>query len=115
MLFDRLNNAFVHRLTLSFCQENLHLLHYLRANANVLKCEVGLLSIGDTSKAIDYALVDFLGAHLKPSTYETLMFHGLREDYAMFFARDAWRGNVKHLTYIVSQYPTNGGVVNTKN
>lgn len=109
--FRRLKNAFVHRLILSFGTENLPVLYYLRGNANDLQCRVSVLRIYN-SVGIDYALVDFLGAHLKPQVYERPTVREFREDYAMLFANDALRGSVKHLVYEVSKQestPNSGG------
>lgn len=109
-LFHQLNNAFVDRLTFSFRRKDLTLPYYLRANASDLQCQIGALRIEGTSEAIDYALVDFLGACLKPQIYvvwmgqeQALMRRELCEDYAMLLKHDVLRGNVKHLECEVSK------------
>lgn len=105
MLFIRINNAFIHRLTASFRQENLPLLNYLRGNADKLQCRIRVLHIDGTAERIDDGVVLFLGVHLQPQVYETTVAFELREDYAMLFAHDALRGNIKHLAYKVSKSP----------
>ncbi|KAH7716293.1 hypothetical protein AAVH_16292 [Aphelenchoides avenae] len=92
-LFHRLNNSFIRRLALSFLPEDLPAPYYLQANAD--------------NEEIDGALVDFLGVHLKPQTYEasTGVFADLAKDYAMLFTRNALRGNIKHLVYSLCEAP----------
>lgn len=102
MLFHRVNNAFVRRLTLSFDRSHLALPYFLRANANELQCQVGALRVESTPAAIDYALVDFLGVHLQPQAYEVSRISALREDHVLLFKRDALCDKVKHLVYEVS-------------
>ncbi|KAH7714037.1 hypothetical protein AAVH_18610 [Aphelenchoides avenae] len=99
MLFGRVNNSYIHRLTLSFRPENRLRLYHLRSHANHLQCQVRALRIDATAERIDYGLVDFLGVHLEPQVFETSMTREFREDYAMLFACNALRGNVKHLAY----------------
>lgn len=108
MLFHQINNAFINSLSVSFLPEDRLLPFYLRANADVLHCKVGVLHVNGLPEGkaddIDYALIDFLGVSLKPQAYETSMTGELREDYAMLFTYDALRGNVKHVAYWVSMY-----------
>lgn len=59
-IFYRVNNAFVHRLALSFLREDIPVPYYLRANANELQCQIGVLCTEETYEAVDYTLVDFL-------------------------------------------------------
>ncbi|KAH7673225.1 hypothetical protein AAVH_42295, partial [Aphelenchoides avenae] len=104
MFFHFANNAFIYRLTPSFRPENLPFPYYLRANVKNLQCQVGALHIVKaTEEVIDYALVDFLGSHLKPRIYETSIAGELPEDYAMLFAHKALRGNLTHLLYEVGK------------
>ncbi|KAH7707700.1 hypothetical protein AAVH_25055 [Aphelenchoides avenae] len=100
-LLRRVKNAFVHRLTVDFREESLPILHHLRANADDLQCQAGALHIEATADAIDYVLVDFMGAHLKPRICETSMDDYGQEEYAMLLARKALRGTVKHVEYQV--------------
>lgn len=102
MLFRRVNNAFIHRLTLSFHRMDLALPYYLRTNADELQCHVRILRIEGVAEAIDAALVDFLGVQMKPKVYETQMWN-LHEDYIMLFTHDALRGSIAHLAYEVSR------------
>lgn len=95
MRLNRVNNAFVRQLTLSFRLEDLALLRYLRANAGNMQCRIGTVRL-DGQKAA----VDFLGVHLKPQICKTGLFEH-REDYAMLIAHNALRGNVKHFVYEV--------------
>lgn len=103
--FHRVNNDFIRRLSLSFDHVSLPLLQGLRQNASNLQCHVITLHIGDTSEAIDNALVDFVGDHLKPQVYElsTDVDTEFSENHAMLFTHDALRGNVAHLVYTVSK------------
>lgn len=87
-IFHRVNNAFIARLELNFHEENLRLPYHLRANADVLQCQIGALCIEDTSARIDYALLDFLGFQLKPQSYATSIVGELRQDYVLLFAHD---------------------------
>ncbi|KAH7712433.1 hypothetical protein AAVH_20237, partial [Aphelenchoides avenae] len=101
MLFHRVSNAFIYRLSLSFLRVDLPLPYYLRAHANDLHCRVRTLHIKNAAVAIDYALVDFLGACLKPQVYETspvgsTSFH---KRYAMLFTNDTLRRSVSHVVY----------------
>lgn len=105
MLYHRINNAFIERLALSFRQRALCHLKYLRANAEDIQCKIGTLRIDGCAAAVDYALIDFLGGHLKPKIYETWMYDLLRRDYATLFAHNALRGKVTHLVYEVSNNP----------
>lgn len=100
-LFHRINNAFVRRLTLSFYRAELLYLDYLRANANNLQCQIRRLHIEDSGKDIDYALLDFLGVHLKPQIYEATILFAHREDIIMLFTRTALRDTVRHVVYWV--------------
>ncbi|KAH7712431.1 hypothetical protein AAVH_20235, partial [Aphelenchoides avenae] len=97
IVFRRVNNAFVRRLTLSFDRAHLPPLNHLRANAKKLQCHIRALRIESTEAAIDYALVDFLGAHLKPQAYEVSKTGELRENHVKLFKHDALRDKVKHL------------------
>ncbi|KAH7709225.1 hypothetical protein AAVH_23516 [Aphelenchoides avenae] len=87
-LFDRVNNAFVDRLVLSFRRENLSVLHGLRARVDDLQCQIRALRVTDAVEedgnkvALDYALIDFLGVHLKPQLYEATT---SEEGHAMLF------------------------------
>lgn len=110
-LFRRVKNAFVHRLTVDFRATSLPLLHHLRTNADDLQCQIGALHIAASEEGVDYALVDFLGARLKPRVFETSMDGGGQEDYAMLLAHNALRGNIKHLEYHASYFPP---IVNQK-
>lgn len=101
-IFHRVKKAFVHRLWLSFDQEHAPLLQRLRENTDDLQCRIRVLHIGNAWVAIDYALVDFLGAHLKPLIYETSIEHEFSEDYSLLFRHNALRGNLKHLEFEVS-------------
>lgn len=66
-----------------------------------MQCRLGVLHVMDPQEVIDYALVDFIGVHLKPQGYE-LSSDTVDEDYVMLFNQDALRGSVKHLSYEVS-------------
>ncbi|KAH7712783.1 hypothetical protein AAVH_19857, partial [Aphelenchoides avenae] len=99
VLFHCVNNAFIYRLTLDFRPENLPFFAYLRANANELQCQVGALIIICFEAGIDYALIDFVGVHLKPQVYKMSMANEFREDYAMLIAHNALRGSVTQLDY----------------
>lgn len=106
MLFRRVNNAYIRRLAFDFHPANLRFLHYLRANAGGLQCQIQTLRISGSSADIDYALVDFLGANLKPQVYEGVASrwgYDLRDDYVMLFTCNALRRNVKRLAYDVSK------------
>ncbi|KAH7691414.1 hypothetical protein AAVH_40070 [Aphelenchoides avenae] len=46
---------------------------------------------------IDYAVLDFVGAHLKPQVYETTILD--IPDYVMLFSYKALCGHIKHLEY----------------
>lgn len=105
IVFRRVNNAFVRRLTLSFDRAHLPPLNHLRANAKKLQCHIRALRIESTEAAIDYALVDFLGAHLKPQAYEVSKTGELRENHVKLFKHDALRDKVKHLVYEASKCP----------
>ncbi|KAH7699308.1 hypothetical protein AAVH_33587, partial [Aphelenchoides avenae] len=98
-LFRRVNNAFIRRLVIDFLPKDLPLPYYLWANADDLQCQIRALSFRATGERIDYALVDFLGTHLKPRICETWSVNELSEDYVMLFTRDALRGNVTHLVF----------------
>lgn len=105
MIFRRVNNAFVHRLALSFRSENLPFLYHLRANSNDLQCRVKALHIENVDNAaeIDYTLVGFLGVHLKPRVYEMSTWAAsVKEAFVTLFANNAFGGNMKHLVYEVS-------------
>lgn len=65
MLFNRLNNAFIHRMSLRFCSKILPLLYYLQANASDLQCPIGALHTRPSGEVIDHALVEFIGVHLQ--------------------------------------------------
>ncbi|KAH7721306.1 hypothetical protein AAVH_11156 [Aphelenchoides avenae] len=52
-----------------------------------------------TNEAIDYDLVVFMGARIKPRIYETSMDDNDQEEYAMLLAHNALRGTVKHVEY----------------
>ncbi|KAH7707705.1 hypothetical protein AAVH_25061 [Aphelenchoides avenae] len=101
-LFRRVNNAFIHQLTLNFCREDLRLAQYLRENVGNLQCQLRVLRTRSTSDAIDYDLVDFLGAYFKPPVYATYMHGEVREEYAMLFTCNALRSSVTHVVYHVS-------------
>lgn len=109
-LVRRINNAYIHRLTLSFHRMDLPLPYYLRANADRLRYHVRALSIDDTVEVeayggkvgIDSALVDFLGSRLKPQIFLASMWT-LREEYAMIFKHDALRSSVRRLEYEASK------------
>lgn len=106
MLFHRFNNAFIHRLELSFRPQDLVLPYYLQAKADELQCQVRVLCISDEAARIDYVLIDFLGTRLKPQVYETWSSsRGCHEDYVMLFMHKALRGTVKNLVYDVSKTP----------
>ncbi|KAH7716288.1 hypothetical protein AAVH_16287 [Aphelenchoides avenae] len=98
-LFHRVNNAFIHQLTLNFFRECLRLPYYLLANSTELQCKIRTLQVDALDNDIDYALVDFIGVHLKPQVYEAWVDVGTNEEYVMLFARNAVRGNVKYLEY----------------
>lgn len=102
MLFHRVDNAYVYRWTISFRRVDLWRLYRLREKANDLQCQIEILRILDITDAIDYALVDFLGVHLKPRVYNLSTSGQLRQDYATLFKHDSLRGNLKHLHYNVS-------------
>lgn len=109
--FHDINNSFVDRLSLSFRPEDRPFLYYLRANADDLQCHIGALHLEyllgevehDTEGPVDYALVEFLGVHLKPRIYEMSANKEFREDYAMLFTYGALRSSVKQLVYKVSE------------
>lgn len=105
MVFRRVDNAFIHRLELTFEPANRALFRSLSANTDELQCHVGTFYPFLAHVQIDYVLVDFLCNLLKPQTYETEMAVERREDYAMLFTRAALRGSIKHLEYKVSQHP----------
>lgn len=77
----------------------------MRANASELQCQIRALNTKDSPAGIDYALVDFLGFHLKPQVYEASIgaAPARSNEYAMLFTRNALRGSVKHLVYEVSK------------
>lgn len=102
-LFHRVNNAFIRRLSLRFDRGDLPIPYYLRANGDGLQCEVKHLVVQASEEQIAYALVDFLGTHIKPRVCEIWGDTELIEDYTMLFTRDALRGSVKHLVYLVSK------------
>ncbi|KAH7703897.1 hypothetical protein AAVH_28927 [Aphelenchoides avenae] len=105
-LFHRTNNAFVHRLALSFDEGNSLLLDCLQANTDELQCQVQILAtVGvDVEIDIDDALVIFVGTHLAPQIYHTSMFE-FRADYAMLFAHAALRGSIQHLKHELHYHP----------
>lgn len=110
--FHCINNCFVDRLTLSFRPNTHPFLYYLRARANDLQCHIRALHLeyfiweNDVrEEEIDYALVDFLGVHLKPNVFEMSAHYECCEDNAMLFTHGALRENVKHLAYKVSEAP----------
>lgn len=119
VLFHRFNNAFIQELSLRFDGESLRLPYYLKARANDLQCLIRSLHVGATEHGIDYGVVDFVGAHLKPEIYETKMVDRnlpdydsvLTQDYIMLFSRNALRGNVTHLEYEVRILHRNGFVL----
>ncbi|KAH7711667.1 hypothetical protein AAVH_21024, partial [Aphelenchoides avenae] len=98
-LFLHANNAFVHRLALSFDRERLLPLYYLHANASELQCHIGALFVEASDEEIDFALVDFLGICLKPQVYEASTDGELCEEQAMLFTRNALRQHITHLVY----------------
>lgn len=111
--FHRVNNAFIHELEFGgFCQESHRRLCRFLATANSLQCQIGALRIEVSKEGIDYALIEFLGVHLKPHTYEVSMIGKLREDYVMLFTHEALRGSVRHLVCEVSN--ALDGIVNQK-
>ncbi|KAH7689644.1 hypothetical protein AAVH_40357, partial [Aphelenchoides avenae] len=54
-----------------------------------------------SSRAVDYALIDFLAAQLKPQVFEVSMPGHVREDHinVMHFTQNFLRGNAKHVVY----------------
>lgn len=80
----------------------------MQANANGLQCQVGALHVVQSGGAIDYALVDFLGGHLKPQVYVALMTGELSEDYVMFFKHSGLRSNIADLVYEVKESTLSG-------
>lgn len=101
-LSRRVNNAFVHRLRLDFRVANLPLLYHLRANADNLQCQTKVLHVAASEDEIDYALICFLGVHLKPRMYETAMNGDARKEYASLPMHEALRGTVTHVEHRVS-------------
>lgn len=54
VLFHRVNNAFIRRMTLALSRHDLRLPYYLQANADELQCQVGALHVEESRKeAID--------------------------------------------------------------
>ncbi|KAH7694712.1 hypothetical protein AAVH_38237, partial [Aphelenchoides avenae] len=100
MLFRRMNNAFIERLTLRFCRENIRLPRYLRSNADDFQCRNRTFHVMDSDEKIDYSLVDWLAVRLKPRICEAFIWSASRvDDYALLFAQSALRGSVTHLEY----------------
>lgn len=112
MLFRRVSNAFIGQLRMSFRRNDPPLLYHLKANADNLQCQIRSLQVevdDDERASIDYALVGFLGVHLRPQVYDVSTWDAsCEEDYAKLFAHNALRDSVKHVKYEVSQSPTNG-------
>lgn len=107
-VFHRLNNAYIERLTLSFRQDDVVLLHYMRASFDLLQCRIHALHIRKPEATIDYALVDFIGSHLKPTAYEMSVEPDLFppdgqlvEEYTALYRHDAMHSNVSRLLYEV--------------
>ncbi|KAH7721301.1 hypothetical protein AAVH_11151, partial [Aphelenchoides avenae] len=78
------------------------------ARADDLQCQIRVLRVTDVVEedgnkvALDYALVDFLGVHLKPQLYEATT---NEEGHAMLFAQRALRDVVSHLVYDLDEEP----------
>lgn len=104
-LFRLANNAFVHRLTFEIEYDYIHLPYALKANATQLQCQVEIVRLERINDEIDYDLIAFLGADLKPKSWETCLEDDphREEEFAMLFAHNALRGRVPHLVYEVSQ------------
>ncbi|KAH7714033.1 hypothetical protein AAVH_18606 [Aphelenchoides avenae] len=99
-LFHRVNNAFIRVLEFSFCPEDLAPLNYLRTKVGELQCQIRSLRIRASTAEIDYAVVDFLGVHLKPQVYHFSTYRPrFEEASAMLFARNSLRDCVAHLEY----------------
>lgn len=114
LLFHGLNNAFVDRLTTCFHREDLSLLHCLRTKANDLQCRIRMLYIEDTLEKVDYALVDFLGLHLRPQICKLEMAREVREDYATLLAYGALRDSVTRWEYQVRKSASSGCTASRK-
>ncbi|KAH7712426.1 hypothetical protein AAVH_20230 [Aphelenchoides avenae] len=118
IVLHRLDNAFIHRLMVSFLEENLRFAHYIRANASELQCQIRTLHIDGSQEeqdgravGIDYDLLDFLGAHLKPQIYKSSIADVLREGCVMLLPHDALRSNVTHLVYEAFEMAERGNEV----
>ncbi|KAH7695961.1 hypothetical protein AAVH_36973, partial [Aphelenchoides avenae] len=99
-LFHRVNNAFIRVLSFSFYREDLAPLNYLTAKTGELQCQIRSLRIRASTAGIDYALVDFLGVHLKPQVYHFSTYRPrFEEASAMLFVRNSLRHCVVHLEY----------------
>lgn len=102
-VFRCINNAFIDRLEISFHRRALPLPYYVRANAEHLQCKILTLCVSGLPARIDYALFDFLAVHLNPQVYEMSLRTWIwSADYAMYFAHDAFHGNVRHVVCEVS-------------
>lgn len=112
MLVHRVSNAFISHLRMSFRRNDPPLLYRLMANVENLQCQIRCLKVDvddDEEASIDYALVDFLGVHLRPQVYEVSTWSAsCEEEYAKLFAHNSLRDSVKHVDYDVSQSPKNG-------
>lgn len=87
---------------LNFHRGDLRLLSYLPTKADAPQCQIRTLSIRATEARINYTLVGFLSAHLKPQVYEIWTEGELPEDYAMLFVHGVLFGNLRHLVFKVS-------------
>lgn len=108
MIFRRVNNTVIHRLTVSFGRRATRLLHYLRTNANELMCRIRTLRVQVYLIDIDYTLVDFLGTSLEPEVCEMqLLSDNFVMRYATLFTHSGLSDTVKHLQYEVSNFRAN--------